>query len=164
MRELDDSNPEVGIISDDSVVDPSVEQSLDPADEEINVSKETSSISSETSETSSTSDNYHEFKEFWELIETDKSQKQEVPLAEDDSLENGSKASLIDELRPNIPDNLVEEPSSQKIDRGDEDMPLVPKDGGKSTAKTDRSTSSIVKNLSKKDYKKTNHHQGMDGP
>ena len=45
MRELD-SNPEVGIISDDSVVDPSVEQSLDPADEGVKVSEETSSINS----------------------------------------------------------------------------------------------------------------------
>ena len=49
MRELDNSNPEVRIISDDSVVDPSVEQSLDPADEDVNVSEETSSISSEIS-------------------------------------------------------------------------------------------------------------------
>ena len=69
MREVDHSNPEVGIIPDDSVVDPSVEYSLDPADEDVN--EETSSIHSETSETSSASDNYNEFKEFWELIETD---------------------------------------------------------------------------------------------
>ena len=67
MRDLD-SNPEVGIISDDSVVDPSVEQPLAPADEDVNASEETSSISSETSETSSISDNYNEFKEFWELL------------------------------------------------------------------------------------------------
>ena len=43
MRELEHSNPEVGIISDDSVVDPSVEYSLDPADEDVNVDEETSS-------------------------------------------------------------------------------------------------------------------------
>ena len=62
MRELDDSNPEVGIISDDSVVDPSIEQPLDPIDEDVKESEETSSIDSNTSETSSMSDNYHEFK------------------------------------------------------------------------------------------------------
>ena len=150
MRELD-SNPEVGIISDDSVVDPSVEQSLDPADEDVNVREETSSISSETSETSSISDNYNEFKEFWELIETNKQQKEEVPLTEDNSLENGSEDSLVDELRPNIPDDLVEEPLSQEIDRGDEDMPLAPEDGGKSTVKTD--TSPIVKTYPKRTTK-----------
>ena len=111
MRELDDSNPEVGIISDDSVVDPSVEQSLDPVDEDVNESEETSSINSETSETSSMSDNYNEFKEFWELIETDKQQKEEVTLTEDNSLEDGSETSLINELGPTIPDDLVEEPS-----------------------------------------------------
>ena len=89
MRELDDSNPEVGIISDDSVVDPSVEQPLDQIDEDVNESEETSSIDSDTSETSSMSDNYNEFKEFWELIETDKQQKEEVTLTKDNSLENG---------------------------------------------------------------------------
>ena len=66
-------------------------------------------------------------------------------------MENGSEASLVDELRPNIPDDLVEEPSSQEIDRGDEDMPLAPKDGGKSTVKTD--TSPIVKTYPKRTTK-----------
>ena len=115
--ELDDSNPEVGIISDDSVVDPSVEQPLDPIDEDVNESEETSSIDSDTSETSSMSDNYNEFKEFWELIETDKQQKEEVTLTKDNSLENGSETSLVNELGPNIPNDLVEEPLSQEIDR-----------------------------------------------
>ena len=135
MRELDDSNPEVGIISDDSVVDPSIEQPLDPIDEDVNDSEETSSISSDTSETSSMSDNYNKFKEFWELIETDKQQKEEVTLTKDNSLENGSETSLVDEQGPNIPNDLVEEPLSQEIDRGDEDMPLTLKDGGKSKVK-----------------------------
>ena len=151
MRELDHSNPEVGIISDDSVVDPSVEHSLDPADEDVNVNEETSSINSETSETSSVSDNYQEFREFWELIETDKQQKKEVTLTEDNSLEDGSETSLVNEHRPNIPDDLVEEPLSQEIDRGDEDMPLAPKDGGKSTVESD--TSPIVKTYPKRTTK-----------
>ena len=132
MRELDDSNPEVGIIPDDSVVDPSMEQPLDPIDEDVNESEETSSISSNTSETSSLSDNYHEFKEFWELIETDKQPKKEVTLTKDNSLEDGSETSLVNELGPYIPDNLVEEPLSQEIERGGEDKSLTPKDGGKS--------------------------------
>ena len=149
MRELKHSNPEVGIISDDSVVDPSVEHSLDLADEDVN--EETSSINSETSETSSVLDNYQEFREFWELIETDKQQKKEVNLTEDNSLEDGSETSLVNEHRPNIPDDLVEEPLSQEIDRGDEDMPLAPKDGGKSTVESD--TSPIVKTYPKRTTK-----------
>ena len=151
MRELDDSTPEVGIIPDDSVVDPSVEQLLDPADEDVTASEETSSIDSDTSETSSMSDNYNEFKEFWELTETDKQQKEEVTLTKDNSLEDGSETSLVNELGPNIPDDLVEEPLSQEIDRGDEDKSLTPKDGGKSTVKTD--TSPIVKTYPKRTTK-----------
>ena len=152
MRELEHSNPEVGIISDDSVVDPSVEHSLDPADEDVNADEETSSINSETSETSSISDNYQEFREFWELIDTDNPQNKEVPLTKDNSLEDGSEASLVDnEHGPKIPNDLVEEPLSQEIDRGDEDMPLAPKDGGKSTVKPD--TSPILKTYPKRTTK-----------
>ena len=66
-------------------------------------------------------------------------------------MENGSEASLVDELRPTIPDDLVEEPSSQEIDRGSEDKPLVSKDGGKSKVKTD--TSPIVKTYPKRTTK-----------
>ena len=161
MRELDDSNPEVGIISDDSVVDPSIEQPLDPVDEDVNESEETSSIDSDTSETSSMSDNYHEFKEFWELIETDKQQQKEVTLTKDKSLENESETSLVDEHGAKIPNDLVKEPLAQEIERGGEDMPLTPKDGGKS--KVEKVPSPIVKTYPKRTTK-INHHNGMDGP
>ena len=50
-------------------------------------------------------------------------------------MEDGSKHSLIDELGPNIPNDLVEEPLSQEIDRGDEEKSLTPKDGGQSEVK-----------------------------
>ena len=50
-------------------------------------------------------------------------------------MEDGSDTSSVNELRYHIPDNLVEEPLSQEIERGDEDKPLTPKDGGQSKVK-----------------------------
>ena len=46
---------------------------------------------------------------------------------------------------------LLKNHLSQEIDRGDEDKPLAPKDGGKSTVKTD--TSPIVKTYPKRTTK-----------
>ena len=50
-------------------------------------------------------------------MKTDKQQKEEVTLTKDNSSENGSETSLVNELGPNIPNDLVEEPLSQEIDR-----------------------------------------------
>ena len=62
MREVDESTPEVGIITEDSTVDPSAEASIESVDEKL--PEDTSSINSETYEADSISDNYSEFKEF----------------------------------------------------------------------------------------------------
>ena len=148
MRELEESTPEVGIIPDDSIVDPSAEPMLD---EDVN--EDTSSISSKTSETSSMSENYNEFKEFWELIETDANKEAVFNGTKDFPLENENEPSSVDELECSIPDNPIKEPTSQEIDRGNEDMHSSSEDGSQSKVKLKTKPSSIVKTYPKRTTK-----------
>ena len=66
-------------------------------------------------------------------------------------MENESETSLVDEHGTKIPNDLVEEPLAQEIERGDEDMPLTPKDGGQSEVK--KVPSPIVKTYPKRTTK-----------
>ena len=142
MRELENSIPEVGIIPDDSVVDPPTESNLESVDEDVIESA--SSITGDTSETSNISDNHHEFKEFWELIETDADKEEVFNKTQDFSLENENETSIV-EVECSIPEESLEEPSPQEMDRGNEEKHSAPKEGSKSEVELKPKPSSIVK-------------------
>ena len=138
MREVDESTPEVGIITEDSTVDPSTEASIESVDEKL--PEDTSSINSEASEADSISDNYSEFKEFWELIETD-------ALKEKEKVENGTSIEIsMDGLDP---PSSPEEPLLQEMDRGEEEMPSTSEIDSKSKVKLKPKPSPVVKTYPK---------------